>query len=256
MTSTHRRASLPSAAAISAAVVGLSLSSAPAIAADEVPDLAGIWQFGSCRDGVFDLSCMILEEDDELLTSRARAYRDAIDEAAQPKYDCAPMSVPHLWTDPYAYKIEQRDDRVLIHYGKDDVVRTVWLEGHGHEAPAVNEFFYFGHSTGRYQNDALTVTTDRFTFDPQGLNADFRIPSSTQKRVIERFSRDGENLVLEVTTVDTFFLQRPWSFRVTSRPFEGDWEGSWECDLDAARHSLRLMPPAYPEDPPIERIDY
>jgi len=246
------RAVLPLAAAIALALPG-----SAAIAADEIPDLDGVWQFGTCGGaGGFNLRCMVLEEDDELLTDRAKAYRDAIDEAAQPKYDCAPMSIPHMWTDPYAYRIEQLEDRVLIHYGKDDVSRTIWLEGHGHEEPAVNEFFYFGHSTGRYEDGALVVTTDRFTFDPQGLNADFRLPSSTQKRVTERFSRDGDNLVLEVTTVDTFFLKAPWSFRVTSRPFTGEWEDTWQCDLDAARQSLKLMPPKYPNDPPIERIEY
>ncbi len=228
---------------------------ASAGAAEPIPDLSGTWQFGSCDAAGFDLSCMVLDEDDPLLTRRAKAYRDTIDEAAQPKYDCAPISVPHLWTDPYAYRIEQHEDRILIRYGKDDVVRTVWLEGHAPD-PAVNEFFYFGYSTGRYEDGALIVTTDRFTFDPQGLNADFRIPSSTQKRVTERLFRDGENLVLEVATIDTFFLKAPWSFRVTSRPFDGEWEASWECDLDAARHSLRLLPPSYPDDPPIERIEY
>lgn len=247
---------LPGAFASAAAGFALSLLATPSLAADDIPDLDGIWQFGSCGGRGFNLSCMILEENDGLLTERAKAYRDAIDEAAQPKYDCAPMSIPHLWTDPYAYRIEQHEDRVLIHYGKDDVVRTVWLEGHGHEEPAVNEFFYFGHSTGRYEDGALVVTTDRFTFDPQGLNADFRLPSSTQKRVIERFSRDGANLVLEVTTIDTFFLRQPWSFRVTSAPFEDEWEDSWLCDLEAARHSLKLMPSMYPQDPPIERIEY
>lgn len=257
MTSTgYRRTALP-CIKILAAAVGMSWIASSADAADDVPDLSGVWQFGTCGDGGgFNLRCMILEEDDELLTDRAKAYRDAIDEAAQPKYDCAPMSVPHLWTDPYAYRLEQLEDRVLIHYGKDDVTRTVWLEGHGHEEPAVNEFFYFGHSTGRYEGDALVVTTDRFVFDPQGLNADFRIPSSTQKRVVERFSREGENLVLEVTTIDTFFLKEPWTFRVTSRPFVGEWEDSWQCDLDAARQSLKLMPPMYPNDPPVERIEY
>lgn len=258
MTSRSLRRSVPLRAItpFAAAALALSLLTAPAGAADDVPDLGGIWQFGSCGSGGFNLACMILEEDDELLTNRAKAYRDAIDEAAQPKYDCAPMSVPHLWSDPYAYRIEQHDDRVLIYYGKDDVVRTVWLEGHGHEEPAVNEFFYFGHSTGRYEEGALVVTTDRFTFDPQGLNADFRIPSSTQKQVTERFSREGENLVLQVATRDTFFLAEPWEFRVTSRPFEGEWDSSWGCDLEASRHSLKLMPPMYPDDPPIERIEY
>lgn len=250
-----RRSTLPCATASLVTIIGVALAASAGAAPDEVPDLEGVWDFGSCGGG-FNLSCMILEENDPLLTNRAKAYRDAIDEAAQPKYDCAPMPVPHLWTDPYPYKIEQQDDRVLIHYGKDDVVRTVWLEGHGHEEPAVHEFFYFGHATGHYEDDALVVTTDRFTFDPQGLNADFRIPSSTQKQVTERFSRDGDNLVLEVSTIDTFFLREPWTFEVTSKPFEGEWEGSWQCDVEAARRSLELMPPMYPDDPPIERIDY
>jgi hypothetical protein len=256
MTSTSRRVAFRQRARTPlATAMALSLLATAAGAADEIPELSGIWQFGSCGGG-FNLSCMVLEEDAALLTNRAKAYRDAIDEAAQPKYDCAPMSIPHMYTDPYAYRIEQHEDRVVIRYGKDDVVRTVWLEGHGHEEPAANEFFYFGHSTGRYEDGALVVTTDRFTFDPQGLNADFRIPSSTQKRVTERFSRDGENLVLEVATIDTFFLNEPWTFRVTSEPFVGEWDESWQCDLESARHSLKLMAPMYPDDPPIERIDY
>lgn len=249
-----RRSALPCATASLATIIGLILTTA-AGAADEVPDLEGVWGFGSCSEG-FDLSCVNLEEDDELLTNRAKAYRDAIDEAAQPKYDCAPMPVPHLWTDPYSYRLEQQDDRVLIHYGKDDVVRTVWLEGHGHEEPAAHEFFYFGHATGHYEDDALVITTNRFTFDPQGLNADYKIPSSTQKQVTERFSRDGDNLVLEVSTIDTFFLKEPWTFEVTSQPAEGEFDASWQCDVEAARRSLKLMPPMYPDDPPIERIDY
>jgi len=226
-------------------------------ATDNIPDLDGVWTFGNCGGGgAFNIRCMVLEENDELLTDRAIAYRDAIDEIAQPKYDCAPMPIPHMYTDPYSYKIEQLDDRVLIYYGKDDVVRTIWLEGHGHRTPKMNEFFYFGYASGRYEDGALVVTTDRFTFDPQGLNADFRIPSSTQKQVTERFSKDGDTLVLEVSTIDTFFLKEPWTFRVTSQPDSRAWEGSWECDLEASRQILKLMPPMYPNDPAVKRVDY
>ena len=225
-------------------------------ATDEVPDIDGVWSFGSCGGGGFNIRCMVLAEDADLLTERAKAYRDVIDEAAQPKYDCAPMSIPHMWTDPYAYKIEQLDDRVLIHYGKDDVVRTVWLEGHGHAEPKMNEFLYFGYSRGHYEDGALIVVTERFSFDPQGLNADFRLASSTQKQVTERFSQDGENLVLEVSTIDPFFLKAPWTFKVTSRPDTNPWDGSWECDLGGRRQILKLLAPMYPNDPPVERTDY
>ena len=65
----------------------------PGVQAQDVPDLDGVWTFGSCNpDGSgFSIGCMVLEEDDARLTNRAKAYRDVIDEAAQPKYDCAPI---------------------------------------------------------------------------------------------------------------------------------------------------------------------
>ena len=239
------------------AACGLSLFGGSAFgASDAIPDISGHWNFGSCGSGGFNLGCMTLREDDEKLTDRAKAYRDAIDEIAQPKYDCAPMPIPHMYTDPYSYRIEQLEDRVLIYYGKDDVVRTVWLEGHGHKDPAINEFFYFGYAKGRYVNGALEVVTSKFTFDPEGLNADFRIASSTQKQVTERFSKEGDNLVLEVSTIDPVFLKEPWTFRVTSTPDTREWEGSWQCDLEASRQILKLMPPMYPNDPAINRIEY
>lgn len=223
-------------------------------AEDNIPDLNGIWTFGRCPDGSF-LRCMALQEDDPKLTERARAYRDVIDEIAQPKYDCAPMPIPHMYTDPYNFRLEQLEDRVLVYYGKDDVVRTIWLEGHGHEKPSVNEFLYYGYAEGRYEDGALVVMTDKFTFDPQGLNADFRIPSSTQKQIYERFYRDGDNLGFEVTTIDPFFLKEPWSFKVSSARAE-DMGDAWTCELDGARRSLRFETSKYPNDPEIERIEY
>jgi hypothetical protein len=223
-------------------------------ASDDIPDLDGMWTFGQCPGGRF-LGCMTLQEDDPKLTERALAYQAAFDEMAQPKYDCAPMPIPHMYTDPYNYRLEQLEDRVRIYYGKDDVVRTIWLEGHGHPVPAINEFLYFGHAIGKYEDGALVVTTNKFTFDPQGLNADFRIPSSTQKELTERFSRDGDDLVLEVSTVDTFFLKEPWTFSVRSTPATSMGD-EWTCELDGARRSLMFEISKYPEDPEAERIKY
>jgi len=220
----------------------------------DIPDLSGVWQWGPCVDGS-RFGCMTLEEDDALLTDRARAYRDAIDEVAQPKYDCAPISIPHMWTDPYSHQIEQFDDRVVFTYGKDDVVRTVWLDGHGHTPPKVNEYSYFGYSTGHYENGMLLVETTHFTFDPQGLNADFKLPSSTQKKVTERYSKDGEDLLLEVSTIDTFFLKEPWTYSVRSKPDPEPLALPWNCDLEGSRQILQLVPTSYPQDPEIVRIN-
>ncbi|MDT8405530.1 hypothetical protein [Sulfuriflexus sp.] len=234
----------------------LFFSSAAVFAADDdIPALSGVWQWGSCYDGS-GFGCMILEQDDARLTERAKAYRDAIDEAAQPKYDCAPISIPHLWTDPYSHQIEQLDDRVIFTYGKDDVVRTVWLEGHEHAEPGTNEFTYFGHSHGRYENGELIVVTNKFTFDPQGLNADFKLASSTQKQVSERYWLENDKLVIEISTIDTFFLKEPWVYKVRGQRDPNELALPWACDLEASRGILKLMPSNYPNDPPIERITY
>ena len=221
-------------------------------ASSGIPDLDGVWAWGRCVGGA-GFNCLLLDADDERLTDRARGFQAAFDEIAAPKYDCAPMTIPHMFTDPYSYQIEQRTDRVIITYGKDDVVRTVWLDGHDHPTPAGNEFFVQGYATGRYEGNALLVETTRFTFDPTGLNSDFKVPSSTQKRVTERYSRDGDALTLEVTTEDPFFLREPWSFTVRSQPAGEPLALPWNCDLEAARQTLRLVPSIYPDDPAVVR---
>jgi hypothetical protein len=230
------------------------LSSLTMAASDDIPDLSGFWGVGRCPDGTF-MGCNELAKDDEKLSSRARAYQAAIDEHAQPKYDCAPMAVPHLHTDPYNYRIEQLEDRVNIYYAKDDVVRTIWLIEHDHPEPRVSDFFIQGHSHGWYEDGALVIETDKFTFDPQGLNADFQIPSSTQKQVTERFKREGNNLAFSVTTIDTLFLLEPWTYEVVSTPV-ADLGGEWICSVRSSRHSLRFVPLKYKEDPTPDRLEY
>jgi hypothetical protein len=240
--------------AFAASVALLALAMPASGVAQEIPDLNGVWAWGRCVGGG-GFNCMLLEQDDARLTARARAFQAAYDEIAAPKYDCAPMTIPHMYTDPYEYQIEQMSDRVVITYEKDDVVRTVWLEGYGHQRPRQNQFFVQGYSTGRYENGVLVVETTRFTFDPTGLNSDFKLPSSTQKRVTERYSREDEALRLEVTTEDTFFLREPWAFIVRSQLVDGELRLPWNCDLDAARQTLQLFPTTYPDDPAVERIE-
>jgi hypothetical protein len=230
-----------------------------------IPQLDGVWQFGRCVQADGQLAqafggpggnCMLLAENDPRLTERAKAYRDAIEEAAQPKYDCAPMSIPHMWSDPYSHMIEQKDDRVIFTYGKDDIVRTVWLEGHGHPKPAINEFFYYGYSSGRYEDGKLIVETTKFTFDPQGLNADFKLASTTQKKVTEVYQIVDDELDLEVKTEDAFMLKEPWIYHIRSARDEFPLSLPWACDVEGSRDILKLSPSDYPNDPKVERIQY
>ena len=57
-----------------------------------------------------------------------------------------------------------------------------------------------------------------------------------------------------MTIEDTFFLREPWIFDVRSRPDDQPLDLPWDCQLEAARQSLRLLPSEYPEDPEVVRI--
>lgn len=219
------------------------------------PDLAGRFAARRCvEDDSPVCPEMSRAAAEAYLTQRARAFADAFDELAAPKYDCWPATLPGLFGDPYAFEIEQLDDRVIMTYEKDDVVRTIWLEGHGHPEPRVGQFFTHGHSRGHYEGDELVVETTRFTFDPTGIAGDFlSAPSSTQKRLIEQYSRDGESLQMRLTVEDPVFLLRPVEYVMQWQPIERALSLPWNCDPVAAQRNLRLVPTKYPNDPPVTR---
>ena len=220
-----------------------------------LPDLAGIFTGRQCVTGEGEVCPELSRAGSEtMLTARARAFTEAFDELAAPKYDCAPATLPGLFGDPYAWEVTQLADRVTFAYEKDDIVRTVWLEGHGHSEPGVGAFFTHGHSTGRYEDDRLVVETTRFTFDPAGIAGDFlSAPSSTQKRLVERYWREGEGLRMDLTVEDPIFLLRPITYVMAWRPNGRPLSLPWGCDPEAAQRNLRLLPTKYPQDPPVER---
>ena len=108
---------------------------------------------------------------------------------------------------------------MIFTYEKDDVVRTVWLES-SHQRPRSGLLFMHGYSR-TYEGNQLVVETSRFTFDPEGFAGDvINAPSSTQKRLVERYSRNGDTLRLDLVAEDPIFLLgpiTPWLRRPASR---------------------------------------
>jgi hypothetical protein len=219
------------------------------LAQGPVPELSGIWNRLGCVEDPITCPMQV-----EMLPLKARTigFRDAFDEVLAPKYDCVQATVPSLINDPYNFVIEQQADRIVMRYEKDDVVRTVWLEGHGHQEPGVYDFFAHGHSVGRYEDDELIVETTRFSFDPIGLDDMLNIPSSTQKRVVERYRLEGGRLRASVTTYDPLILLEPIEMRL-------EWEPTdtallhYGCDPELAKLQLELLPPKY-QDPGWVRL--
>ncbi len=204
-------------------------------ASSEVPDLSGIWKRAERREVLTPLR----------LNARAEALRGVLDERAYPKYDCVAATMPRIVTDSYNFQIQQQADRVLLMFEKDDVVRTVWLEGYGHPAPSVGEYFLQGYSIGRYEGAELVVETTKFTYDPHGFSdGSPTIASSQRKTVSERYWLDEGRLRVEVVTEDPLMILEPNRFRYAWDRTDEEWL-EFACDIENSHTVLPFLTPQY-----------
>lgn len=237
------------------AAVGTLLAQAPATQAPApatpaaamssgIPDLAGVWDGGGRARPVNGENVPWARgKNFPDLNERGLAYVKVFDEAVAPKYDCFPSTSPAIQYDPYMMEVVQWPDRVLFRYEKDDQLRTVLLDG---RKPTVADYSIQGFSVGRYEGDALLVETTHFTFDITGFDDYNGVPSSHQKRLLERYWRDGDDLRVTVTVEDPMFLRKPASYTtrwIAAR--NGSKLAPFECDPESARASIKFLPPRY-----------
>jgi len=218
-----------------AAAVATAILMAPGhvspLQAQAAPNLSGIWQ----------RTRSVTPESDQLpLNVRGVALREAIDESLAPMYDCVPATIPHILGDPYNFSIEQQRDRVIFRFEKDGVTRTAWVGG---RAATPSDYALHGYSVGKYEGSTLIVDTRFYTFDPGGLeDKPPMTPSSTQKRTIERYTRTGDTLTVDVEMTDPLILKAPVKFQFQFRPTK-DALVEWpECDPEQSRAPLNYMP--------------
>lgn len=208
-----------------------------------LPDLTGIWDGGTRARPANSATVPWGKANFPVLNERAVAYQKVFDEAVSPKYDCQPSTPPALEYDPYMMEVVQWPDRVLLRYEKDDQLRTVWLDG---RRPTAHDFGIQGFSVGRYEAGALLVETDHFVFDITGFDDYNGIPSSPQKRVLERYWREGDELKVTVTVEDPMFLRKPASYTTRWLPApKGRKLEPFDCDAESARAAVQFLVPKY-----------
>jgi hypothetical protein len=209
----------------------------------EIPDLDGVWDGGGRARPVNGTDMPWTSENFPVLNERAQAYQQVFEEIISPKYDCQPASSPAIQYDPYHFEVTQWPDRVLLRYEKDDQLRTVWLDG---RQPTAVDYSIQGFSTGYYEDGSLHVTTTHFVWDITGFDDYNGIPSSSQKKVTERYWRDGDDLRATVTVEDPMFLREPASYTTRwIRARDGYRLAPYDCDPEAARASVRFYPSKY-----------
>ena len=215
------------------------LNAQSAAASSAIPALTGIWH----RQGPLNGK----PNQPAVPTNRGAGFEKAFDDALNPTYDCSATPIPGLINDNYDFHIIQQADRVIIRYEKMDIVRTIWLEGHGHPKPANNDYTNQGHSVGRYEGSRLVVETTQFAFDPRGFSANRWIPGSTLKKMTERYWRDGDTLKLDSVSEDPLTLKQPyrygWEWTVRKEELT-----PYDCDPADSRWGAQWHKSKYPPD--------
>jgi len=170
------------------------------------------------------------------VTDRGKAARGTADPKATTQKDCIPIGVPAVMFYPVADTITVERDRVVMNVDWMESQRTIFLDGRRH--PPASQTFLHGHSVGRWEGETLVVETTNFRDHAMGLSTS--LPSSTQKRVIERFrlGPDRKTLIYSGVIEDPVYLSRAveWSGHWVYRPNMP--HSNEKCDLELARRFL------------------
>ena len=146
--------------------------------------------------------------------------------------ECVPFGPPAIMSLPSTLIVEVGESAVTFTLDVMDVVRVVALD----RAPSADaEPTLLGHSVGRWEGDTLVVETTGFTAHPEGYA--FDLPSSAEKRIVERFTlnADRKHLDYEATVEDPQYLAQTvshrgqWDYRPEQKP------SGLPCEPEVAR---------------------
>ena len=148
------------------------------------------------------------------INDSARAFAEAWDASRLtiPEHQCRAHSSPYILRGPLNMRIwEERHPQtqqiVAIHQDISNFQqrRTFWMDGRSHPS-AYAEHTWMGFSTGRWEGDALIVTT---THIKQMWHRRNGLPQSDRATLTERYIRHGNVLTLITYTDDPTYLTEP-----------------------------------------------
>jgi hypothetical protein len=148
------------------------------------------------------------------INESARAFAEAWDASrlTVPEHQCRAHSAPYILRGPLNMRIwDERDPEtqrvVAIHIDISNFQqrRIVWMDGRPH--PSANaEHTWMGFSTGRWDGDALVVTT---THIKQMWHRRNGVPQSDRVTLTERFMLHGGVMTHVTITDDPVYLTEP-----------------------------------------------
>jgi hypothetical protein len=173
------------------------------------------------------------------VTEKGKAAKATIDPRLSSQKDCIPVGEPTVMVYPVATSIDVQKDKVVLKTDWMETERTVYLDGRKH--PAATQTFLHGHSVGKWEGTALVVETTNFKEHASGLTT--TLPSSTQKKLVERFEvgEDGKTLKYSGTLEDPVYLTGPAQFNAQLEYRPGMPFSNQKCDIQIAQKYLKEL---------------
>jgi hypothetical protein len=129
-----------------------------------------------------------------------------------PVMTCLPLGIPRQG--PPARIIASNDDIVMFYRGGLDggggyaEFRMVRLDDREHSEDDKYAYSYYGSTIGHWEGDTLVL--DSIGFSDETWLGRGGLFHSTDMRLIERFTRTGDQMLYEVTVEDPEVLVEPW----------------------------------------------
>ena len=151
------------------------------------------------------------------LTPAGLTARENYDPRQSPANTCEPNNVPAVFHSPYLFDIRITAQEAVVRHEAYNVTRTVPLNS---EPSRAEPSGIFGMVAGRIDDDELVIESDGYPASGWGLGvagttngAGADVPSSAQKRLVERYSvsSDGGTLTVRYTVEDPIYLTEPYS---------------------------------------------
>ena len=165
---------------------------APAVAANSVPDLNGVWMERKFLPKMFPNEAPPLQP-------WAQAKFKSVDLTTDdPNLDCLPEGMPRVMFIPLPMEIIQLPGRVIMIQEAWNQLRRIYTDGRKH--PKDLDPTFAGHSIGKFEGDTLVVDTvginEKTWLDHVGL------PHSDALHVVERIRRIDHNTLQDDFTID------------------------------------------------------
>jgi hypothetical protein len=144
-----------------------------------------------------------------------RKQRVARDNRDNPDAHCLPIGLMQLHTHPEPRKIIQTPGLMVILYEANAGIRQIFLDGRSLPTNDADPW-WFGYSTGHWEQDTLVVETRGFR-DDVWLDVEGS-PLTASGKMTERFRRlNYGNMEIEITVDDPKAYTKPWTVKVHHR---------------------------------------